>query len=616
MVVASVVAVARKMIRRFGAPGALSLAVLAGGAAIVGASIVGVRRTGPETAYPIDEAQQILAGVAGVIALLLRARASPADRRFVCHGIAVAIACATLGMAVWDLQPDGWVGGAGPGELLFAAAVVAVMATLARSVFAGMDRTRLAEVGLDAVILLVASVTVVAVLWQRVLDPTGQNQSGEISLGCSLAMISGGTAVYLALLHRGLQPRFGGPYGVVAGVTLVGMSLIAWLSLAANDQGSAVGPADYAYSAGLLISAYGGVTWSMKAAPTERFRRVAQAVVDVFPLVAVALCVVLLLVTPADGGPDVVKLGTAGVVVLALARQVVLTITERRARAGERAASARLETEIRTRASVLASLARLEAAGTAEETAIRICEGALRLDGIDGAVVRAFRANGEAVVIGAAGAGALPELLGVALPHTSKVELALRPADGPWTETYEPSSDPDLGALYAAGLRVGANSPLQWNDRIIGVITLGSASEASRSVIAERLTTVSEFGVVAGALLGPALEELARLDDLRSTVAATIHDLAFHPVFQPILDLASGATLGYEALTRFDDGKRPDLWFADAVEAGLGVELETACLRAAQREAIALPAGRYLSLNVSPTLANALLPLLAVLEFA
>jgi EAL domain-containing protein (putative c-di-GMP-specific phosphodiesterase class I) len=77
---------------------------------------------------------------------------------------------------------------------------------------------------------------------------------------------------------------------------------------------------------------------------------------------------------------------------------------------------------------------------------------------------------------------------------------------------------------------------------------------------------------------------------------------AFHPVFQPIVELASGRTAGYEALTRFDSGQPPDRCFADAWAVGAGAELEFATLEAAVAAGQRLPDGRWLDLNLSPRL--------------
>jgi EAL domain-containing protein (putative c-di-GMP-specific phosphodiesterase class I) len=77
---------------------------------------------------------------------------------------------------------------------------------------------------------------------------------------------------------------------------------------------------------------------------------------------------------------------------------------------------------------------------------------------------------------------------------------------------------------------------------------------------------------------------------------------AFGPVFQPIVDLRTGATVGYEALTRFRDGSRPEEMFATALACGLGIKLEMATLAAALDAARGLPTRMWLSLNVSPPL--------------
>jgi EAL domain-containing protein (putative c-di-GMP-specific phosphodiesterase class I) len=60
--------------------------------------------------------------------------------------------------------------------------------------------------------------------------------------------------------------------------------------------------------------------------------------------------------------------------------------------------------------------------------------------------------------------------------------------------------------------------------------------------------------------------------------------------------------VGYEALTRFTDGTPPDLRFAQAAAAGLGLELEAATMHAALSSATELPEGCWLSLNASPEL--------------
>jgi diguanylate cyclase (GGDEF)-like protein len=77
---------------------------------------------------------------------------------------------------------------------------------------------------------------------------------------------------------------------------------------------------------------------------------------------------------------------------------------------------------------------------------------------------------------------------------------------------------------------------------------------------------------------------------------------AIRTVFQPIVGLASGEIVGYEALARFDGQTNlpPSWWFSEAHRFGLGASLEAQSVRAALA-AGERPSGTFLSLNVSPS---------------
>ena len=86
--------------------------------------------------------------------------------------------------------------------------------------------------------------------------------------------------------------------------------------------------------------------------------------------------------------------------------------------------------------------------------------------------------------------------------------------------------------------------------------------------------------------------------------SSTFEEYTFFTVFQPIIDLHTGAPVGYEALTRFADGQSPQASLAAAIAAGVGLELDVALAHAALASAKALPAGVWLSVNVSSALAG------------
>ena len=79
-------------------------------------------------------------------------------------------------------------------------------------------------------------------------------------------------------------------------------------------------------------------------------------------------------------------------------------------------------------------------------------------------------------------------------------------------------------------------------------------------------------------------------------------DRPIESAFQPVVSLATGRIVGYEALARFPEssGRTPDIWFAQAHGSGLGAELEAVAIRAAL-EPVGRPFDVHLAINVSPS---------------
>jgi EAL domain-containing protein (putative c-di-GMP-specific phosphodiesterase class I) len=104
-----------------------------------------------------------------------------------------------------------------------------------------------------------------------------------------------------------------------------------------------------------------------------------------------------------------------------------------------------------------------------------------------------------------------------------------------------------------------------------------------------------------------AAEERARsaaLDAKRRQVMAILQGGILRMVYQPVVHLASGAVMGYEALARFDiePAMPPNEWFALAADVDLNVELELAAVRAALDRFGDLDRDCLLAVNASPAL--------------
>ncbi|HLN07178.1 MAG TPA: EAL domain-containing protein [Acidimicrobiales bacterium] len=102
------------------------------------------------------------------------------------------------------------------------------------------------------------------------------------------------------------------------------------------------------------------------------------------------------------------------------------------------------------------------------------------------------------------------------------------------------------------------------------------------------------------------LPEDPRLVEARRRVEQLLADGSIRVAFQPIVDLATKKVIGYEALSRFpgDAGISPQMWFAEAAEVGLQIEIEMAAIRTALGHLEHLPADAFISLNVSPVTAG------------
>ncbi len=86
-------------------------------------------------------------------------------------------------------------------------------------------------------------------------------------------------------------------------------------------------------------------------------------------------------------------------------------------------------------------------------------------------------------------------------------------------------------------------------------------------------------------------------------VAAALDGSGLRVAVQPIVDLALGTTVGYEALSRFTGppDAPPNVWFAKAAELGLGAPLDAMAMHLALSLRRSLPPNAFLSVNVDPT---------------
>ena len=186
-------------------------------------------------------------------------------------------------------------------------------------------------------------------------------------------------------------------------------------------------------------------------------------------------------------------------------------------------------------------------------------------------------------------------------PALSRDYLA-RARLGPWTENaWMRGGQTAAPAADEAG--IGAGAPIYAGGDVVGLLWLGLSRHGQRPAPSRKSTLLAaaiDYASILSAVAGPALSDRRDATETQERLEQALAERGRWPVFQPIVRLDTAQVVGYEALTRFPDGTRPDIRFAEAAVAGLGPEYELAAVEAALGAAARLPASAFLTLNVSP----------------
>jgi EAL domain-containing protein (putative c-di-GMP-specific phosphodiesterase class I)/DNA-binding NarL/FixJ family response regulator len=206
--------------------------------------------------------------------------------------------------------------------------------------------------------------------------------------------------------------------------------------------------------------------------------------------------------------------------------------------------------------------------------------------------------------------GAGIELIARERPNVALVDVKMPGGGGPraTAEMLERSPETRVIALSAhvdrhavlEMLRVGAIAYLVKGCPVEELVETIHQAAQGRGTLASEVTAdvVDELA----SHLGREAKQDERVKQRTKRIRSILDDRLLRMVYQPIVDIESRKTIGFEALARFPEhyGVRPDVWFADAEETGLGEELELAAVELALENLTAVPPDGFLSVNLSP----------------
>lgn len=269
---------------------------------------------------------------------------------------------------------------------------------------------------------------------------------------------------------------------------------------------------------------------------------------------------------------------------------------------GQAAWMSRVESYLRERSAITRALGQIQPGGTPESTAAVVCFELSLLHHLPSVALFVFETGETAKPLSRHGIPLLHERLDEPLSVRRSRYLISRATRGPWTESgttlAETLDEPllDREASYAF-------APLFSDSELLGVLGLSTGPHQSGNgagLLTAALSSAIDFAGVSAGLLAPLLHSREATQRRLAQLDHIVSEREFWPVFQPIVDLRDSTIVGYETLTRFSDGARPDTRFLEANSLGRGVELELATLRYAIEESRSLSSDVFLSANISP----------------
>jgi len=262
--------------------------------------------------------------------------------------------------------------------------------------------------------------------------------------------------------------------------------------------------------------------------------------------------------------------------------------------------SIEVESEIRTRAVVVAALGQMTISAAPDAAAAEVVRELATLTDSDAVTVLQLSVDGGLRQLAGYDRARGLSKGGRPLAAAQARTILDRTRVGPWLDEVNPLGDRGYGSA-----EITAGAPIYAGDDLVGILTIGNAARGLDPPPVRRarlLAAAIDYANVLGMRAGSAFADQRDMEATRTRLRQMLATSRFHPVFQPIVDLQTRAVVGFEALTRFDDAIAPDVHFAEAENIGMGYELEMATLRAAVKHAVLLPPDAFLSVNASPAL--------------
>jgi EAL domain-containing protein (putative c-di-GMP-specific phosphodiesterase class I) len=139
------------------------------------------------------------------------------------------------------------------------------------------------------------------------------------------------------------------------------------------------------------------------------------------------------------------------------------------------------------------------------------------------------------------------------------------------------------------------------NGRIYGTLCCFSTTP-NLSLNDRDLAMMRIFAQLMGEQIEEDIEASASRTEMEDRIDAVLSSDLLSMVYQPIFHVGENRIVGFESLARFSAVplRTPDIWFGEAAQVGLSIQLENRAIRQALAGIAYLPEDVYISVNASP----------------
>lgn len=158
----------------------------------------------------------------------------------------------------------------------------------------------------------------------------------------------------------------------------------------------------------------------------------------------------------------------------------------------------------------------------------------------------------------------------------------------------------NMPVTHAISIGSHISVPIVFSDGSLYGTFCSFAHSVDRSLVDRDVAVMRMLANLVGDYLEEEVTRQTRRSETLTRVNRALEPGMVQMHFQPIVEVLGRRVVGYEALSRFGDGRSPSIWFKEAAEVDFSARLEQRALKLALDRSALAPGSSYVAVNLSP----------------